>query len=68
MASTRCRRRSDTARTVFLEALGYRVLRFWNNEALGNTEGVLQRIAQALSSGAPLTPALSPRGEGEGRG
>jgi len=27
------------ARTSCLEGLGYRVLRFWDNEALGNTEG-----------------------------
>ena len=58
--------RSDTERTVFLEALGYRVLRFWNNDALANTDGVLQRIAQALA--ARPSPRPSPqRGEGEGR-
>jgi very-short-patch-repair endonuclease len=58
---------SDRARTAFLEALGYRVLRFWNNDALGNTDGVLQRIAQALT-GRP-SPRPSPqRGEGGGRG
>jgi adenine-specific DNA-methyltransferase len=57
---------SDTSRTVFLESLGYSVLRFWNNEALGNTAGVLQRIAEALA-GRP-SPRPSPqRGEGEGR-
>ena len=59
--------RSDTERTALLEALGYRVLRFWNNEALGNTDGVLQRIAQVLV--ARPSPRPSPqRGEGEGRG
>jgi very-short-patch-repair endonuclease len=57
--------RSDTERTAFLEALGYRVLRFWNNDALGNTDGVLQRIAQELT--ARPSPRPSPqRGEGEG--
>jgi len=59
--------RSDTERTVFLEALGYRVLRFWNNEVLANTDGVLQRIAQALAAARP-SPRPSPqRGEGDGR-
>jgi len=29
---------------VFLECLGYRVLRFWDNDALANTDGVLQRL------------------------
>jgi very-short-patch-repair endonuclease len=36
------------ARTLWLEARGYRVIRFWNNEALGNTDGVLQTILVAL--------------------
>jgi very-short-patch-repair endonuclease len=58
----------DAGRTAFLQALGYRVLRFWDNEALGNTDGVLQRIAEAGSSARP-SPRPSPqRGEGEGRG
>jgi very-short-patch-repair endonuclease len=57
----------DAGRTAFLRALGYRVLRFWDNEALSNTNGVLQRIAEALSSAGP-SPRPSPqRGEGEGR-
>ena len=31
---------SDEARTQWLEGKGYRVMRFWNNEVLGNIEGV----------------------------
>jgi len=60
----------DSARTALLQALGYRVLRFWDNEALANTEGALQRIAEALSpTFASPSPRPSPqRGEGEGRG
>jgi very-short-patch-repair endonuclease len=38
----------DAARTRWLEACGYRVIRFWNNEVLGNTEGVLVVILEAL--------------------
>ena len=57
--------RADAERAALLEALGYRVLRFWNNDALGNTDGVLQRIAQALV--ARPSPRPSPqRGKGEG--
>jgi very-short-patch-repair endonuclease len=52
----------DAARTVTIVALGYRVLRFWDHEALGNTDGVLTRIAQAL--GTPH-PGPLPRGERE---
>ena len=36
-------------RTQFLNAVGYRVLRFWNNEILKNLPGVLQTIASALA-------------------
>ena len=39
----------DRVRTLFLEAQGYRVLRFWNNDVLSNTDGVLERIAESLS-------------------
>jgi ATP-dependent helicase HrpA/adenine-specific DNA-methyltransferase len=38
----------DDIRTAWLEARGYRVLRFWNNEVLGNTEGVIEVIARAV--------------------
>ena len=40
---------SDEARTRMIEAHGYLVLRFWNNDVLGNTDGVLLRIAEALA-------------------
>ena len=60
----------DAGRTALLQALGYRVLRFWDNDALANTDGVLQRIAQAVRpASAGPSPRPSPqRGEGEGRG
>jgi very-short-patch-repair endonuclease len=38
----------DESRTRCLEKLGFRVIRFWNNDVLGNTEGVLEMIVQAL--------------------
>jgi very-short-patch-repair endonuclease len=38
----------DAARTKVLEAAGYRVLRFWNNDVLANTEGVLAEIRLAV--------------------
>jgi len=57
----------DAGRTAFLQALGYRVLRSWDNDALASTDGVLQRIVEALTSPRP-SPRPSPRrGEGEGR-
>jgi len=38
----------DTERTARLKETGYRVIRFWNNEALTNLEGVLESIREAL--------------------
>ena len=58
----RSRAALDEKRTRFLEAHGYRVMRFWNNEVMGNIEGVLQIIFLASrESGTqapppPLTP------------
>ncbi len=40
--------RTDSARTRYLKKQGYRVMRFWNNEVLDNTEGVLETIVAAL--------------------
>jgi BirA family biotin operon repressor/biotin-[acetyl-CoA-carboxylase] ligase len=40
---------ADDARTEVVEAHGYRVIRFWNNEVLQNTDGVLIRIAEEIA-------------------
>ena len=42
----------DAARTRFLEAQGYTVLRFWNNDIFENLDGVLTVIRHHLSSPA----------------
>jgi very-short-patch-repair endonuclease len=58
----------DAGRTALLQALGYRVLRFWDNDVLANTDGVLMRIGKVMCSARP-SPRPSPqRGEGGGRG
>jgi very-short-patch-repair endonuclease len=54
---------SDALRTRQIEAAGYSILRFWNNDVLGNLEGVLSEIQRAL----PPTPDPSPQGGGEPR-
>ncbi len=41
-------RRHDEARTRWLEAQGYRVLRFWNNDLTTNMNGVLDAIYAAI--------------------
>jgi adenine-specific DNA-methyltransferase len=38
----------DESRTNWLNKEGYQVLRFWNNEVLTNTEGVLEEIRNVL--------------------
>jgi len=39
----------DAARTAFLNAEGYHVIRFWNNDVLTNLDGVLTQINQTLA-------------------
>jgi len=56
--------RQDTERTRVLNANGYRVVRFWNNDVLENIEGVLESIRIALTTSTP-TPDPSPQGGGE---
>ena len=46
----------DAARTQYLELQGFRVLRFWNNEVLGNIEGVLAVISAALDEPRSESP------------
>ncbi len=56
----------DAQRTAFLESLGYRVLRYWNNDVLRETESVLTAIYLVLDGAAPLSPNPSPvNGRGE---
>ena len=38
----------DAVRTAFLEAKGYRVLRFWNHDVLDNMDEVLKMIFNTL--------------------
>src|SRR3977135_925901 len=60
---------ADLRRTRWLEGQGFRILRFWNNEVLSNTGGVLDAIMVAGTNPSPGTPLRgappSPtRGEG----
>ena len=40
----------DKERSEYLQSVGYKVLRFWNNEIDDNIEGVYQKIFEYLSS------------------
>jgi very-short-patch-repair endonuclease len=59
----------DAARERAFAALGWRTLRFWNNEITKNLDGVLTLIANALPSPSrPASPSASPSPlQGEGR-
>jgi very-short-patch-repair endonuclease len=50
--------RADKGRDAVLKALGYRIVRVWNNDVLANMGGVLQMLREELDR--PLTPTLSP--------
>ncbi|OYU15505.1 MAG: hypothetical protein CFE37_05105 [Alphaproteobacteria bacterium PA4] len=60
----------DERRSVWLAEEGFRVLRFWNNDVLTNTDGVLRTILGALRAtphpptAARRAPPSPPRGEG----
>jgi very-short-patch-repair endonuclease len=61
----------DKARDIDLAARGFRVLRFWNNDILTTTNGVLERILEMIetppSPGSSLRskPPSPTRGEGK---
>ena len=54
---------SDSERDAWMVAQGLHVLRFSNQDVLGNLEGVLISIQQAVAR--PPTPNPLPQGEGE---
>ena len=65
---------SDAARTAALKAKGFRIIRFWNNDVLGNMDGVLEVLLEALGGPRkeeedeeedPHPNPLPPAGEGE---
>ena len=59
---------ADAVRTAWLESHGFHVARFWNDDILGNPDGVAAVILEALKQTPltrPLTRPPSPaRGEG----
>jgi very-short-patch-repair endonuclease len=53
----------DDARTRFLELLGLKVLRYWDNEVLQQTDAVLEAI-WSVAQDRTLSPTPLPEGEG----
>jgi very-short-patch-repair endonuclease len=52
----------DIQRSAYLNRMGYRVKRFWNNEVLLETEAVLTAIFAILANGKQNSPS-PPSGE-----
>jgi len=52
----------DARRTQFLEAKGYRIIRFWNNEVLGNLDGVVAEIERIIATIPSPTPSRKRKG------
>ena len=50
----------DAQRSAYLKKMGYRVLRFWNNEVLQETEAVLEAIFAILANGKQNSPSPQP--------
>lgn len=55
----------DRRRTEALEAGGYLVLRFRNNDVLNNTDGVAESILGTLNKFSSVPPHFSPLPNGE---
>lgn len=58
----------DARRDAWLKSQGFTVLRFWNNDILTNTEGVLETIVAACRANAPSPQPLSHQGRGANSG
>jgi very-short-patch-repair endonuclease len=54
---------SDEARPALVEGEGYHVLRFWNHDVLGNSDGVATLLASFCGESTPTLPSPI-KGEG----
>ena len=54
----------DIRRDAWLNGQGFDVLRFWNNDVLGNLDGVFEVIEARLNSPTPAPPHAKCAGEG----
>jgi very-short-patch-repair endonuclease len=50
----------DIQRSAYLNKMGYRVLRFWNNQVLQETEAVLEAIFAILADNKQNSPSPQP--------
>ncbi len=54
------REAADAARTAWLQRQGFRVLRYWNNDVLTDTDAVMESIYYAVDGDTLLTHAPLP--------
>jgi very-short-patch-repair endonuclease len=57
--------KKDAARTTVIEANGFQVLRFNNQDVMANRAGVLETIAAAVAERAPTLTLPRKRGRGQ---
>lgn len=58
----------DFKRDSWFRRQGFKVLRYWSNEVLANTEGVIETILRELGAPPlPLTPSYKGRGDKDGQ-
>ncbi len=53
----------DNERTKYFESLGYRVIRFWNNQVMKEMDGVILMIMEELKPTPPVLRTPSPNSE-----
>jgi very-short-patch-repair endonuclease len=58
----------DRSRDSALQAAGFKVLRFWNNEVLTQTDAVVEQIVRELALSSLVTPSPPPPLPLKGRG
>ena len=56
---------ADEAHTNYLTVLGFRILRFWNDDVLAKTDDVLEEIVRVMESSESLHPHPLPGRERE---
>ena len=58
-------RTEDRRRDSGLSAVGYRVIRIWNNDVIENVDGVLQMLRRSSKNSPSPHPTPRERGEGD---
>jgi very-short-patch-repair endonuclease len=60
-----CQNPRDVERDHWLRSNGFDVLRIWNNDVLGNLDGVYEKITMSLKTPTPAPPHAKSAGEGK---